>query len=44
MVYTRGSDDDWNRYANVTGDHGWSWNALQKYFKKVRARRSGLLS
>ncbi|ETW75407.1 aryl-alcohol oxidase 11 [Heterobasidion irregulare TC 32-1] len=34
MVYTRGSDDDWNRYANVTGDHGWSWNALQKYFKK----------
>ena len=34
LMYTRGSKDDWNRYASVSGDSGWSWNAMQKYFKK----------
>ncbi|KAI0320623.1 alcohol oxidase [Amylostereum chailletii] len=29
MVYNRGSKDDWDRCANVTGDKGWSWDALQ---------------
>ncbi|KAJ6590378.1 aryl-alcohol-oxidase from pleurotus Eryingii [Mycena sp. CBHHK59/15] len=26
MVYTRGAADDFNRYANLTGDEGWSWD------------------
>ncbi|KAJ6535918.1 hypothetical protein DFH09DRAFT_97703 [Mycena vulgaris] len=34
MVYTRGSADDFNRYAALTGDPGWSWNALLPYFFK----------
>lgn len=35
MVYTRGSVDDWNRYASVTGDSGWSWNSIFPYFLKT---------
>ncbi|KAJ7618659.1 aryl-alcohol oxidase [Roridomyces roridus] len=34
MWYTRGSADDFDRYAAVTGDPGWSWEAIQKYFRK----------
>ncbi|KAJ6535948.1 pyranose dehydrogenase [Mycena vulgaris] len=34
MVYTRGSADDFNRYAALTGDPGWSWDALLPYFFK----------
>ncbi|KAL0072247.1 hypothetical protein AAF712_000007 [Marasmius tenuissimus] len=34
MVYTRGTRDDWNRYANVTGDDGWSWESIQPYIRK----------
>ncbi|TFK35254.1 pyranose dehydrogenase [Crucibulum laeve] len=37
MVYTRGSSSDFNRFAAVTGDQGWSWNSLQSYiFKNER--------
>ncbi|TFK31624.1 pyranose dehydrogenase [Crucibulum laeve] len=37
MVYTRGSSSDFNRFAAVTGDQGWSWNSLQPYiFKNER--------
>ena len=35
MIYSRGSADDFDRYANITGDGGWSWKALQPYIKKV---------
>lgn len=35
MFYTRGSSSDFDRFASVTGDPGWSWNGLQPYFKKV---------
>ncbi|KAJ6527898.1 aryl-alcohol oxidase precursor [Mycena vulgaris] len=28
MVYTRGAVDDFDRWANWTGDQGWSWNQL----------------
>ncbi|OJT05516.1 Pyranose dehydrogenase 3, partial [Trametes pubescens] len=35
MIYTRGSKDDFDNYAALTGDEGWSWNALQPYFKKL---------
>ncbi|KAJ6617557.1 aryl-alcohol oxidase precursor [Mycena sp. CBHHK59/15] len=34
MWYTRGSQDDFDRYANVTGDPGWAWSAIQPYFHK----------
>ncbi|KAG6917871.1 hypothetical protein DXG01_000641 [Tephrocybe rancida] len=34
MAYTRGSSDDYDRYAQMTGDPGWSWEQLQPYFRK----------
>jgi len=34
MVYTRGSADDYDRYARVTGDEGWSWDNLIPYIFK----------
>ena len=34
MVATRGASDDWDRYAEITGDSGWSWDAILPYFKK----------
>ncbi|KAJ7091778.1 hypothetical protein C8R44DRAFT_835759 [Mycena epipterygia] len=34
MVYARGSAGDYNRYAAVTGDPGWSWDCLPPYFFK----------
>ncbi|KAJ6551626.1 pyranose dehydrogenase [Mycena capillaripes] len=37
MFYTRGTADDFNRYAKVTGDPGWSWDRLLPYFFKVDA-------
>ncbi|EJD00214.1 alcohol oxidase [Fomitiporia mediterranea MF3/22] len=35
MAYTRGTIDDYDRWANVTGDEGWSWNSLQPYVRKL---------
>lgn len=35
MYYTRGPADDFDKYANLTGDQGWSWNSLQTYIQKV---------
>lgn len=35
MAYLRGSSSDWNRYAEITRDDGWSWDNLQPYFLKV---------
>ncbi|KAJ7199934.1 aryl-alcohol oxidase-like protein [Mycena pura] len=34
MAYTRGALDDFNRYAELSGDPGWSWNQLFPYFLK----------
>ncbi|KAJ7148648.1 alcohol oxidase [Mycena crocata] len=34
MFYTRGSADDWDRYAELTGDAGWSWDRVLPYFFK----------
>ncbi|KAF8066690.1 pyranose dehydrogenase, partial [Lyophyllum atratum] len=34
MFYTRGSSSDFNRFATVTGDSGWSWNQIQPYIRK----------
>jgi len=35
MVYTRGSAADYDRWASVTGDEGWSWLSVQQYIRKV---------
>ncbi len=35
MLYTRGSYQDYDRYARVTGDDGWSWDELEPYILKV---------
>ncbi|KAJ6563154.1 pyranose dehydrogenase [Mycena vulgaris] len=34
MAYTRGAAEDFDRYANLTGDEGWSWNQIFPYFLK----------
>ncbi|KAF4611251.1 hypothetical protein D9613_007240 [Agrocybe pediades] len=34
MAYTRGTSEDYDRYARISGDPGWSWDSLQKYFRK----------
>ncbi|KAF8168607.1 aryl-alcohol oxidase precursor [Mycena galopus ATCC 62051] len=33
MAYTRGSSEEWDRYARLSGDSGWSWDHVQKYIK-----------
>ncbi|KAJ7692580.1 aryl-alcohol-oxidase from pleurotus Eryingii [Mycena rosella] len=32
--YARGSKEDYDRFAKVTGDEGWSWNSLIPYMHK----------
>ncbi|KAJ7790180.1 alcohol oxidase [Mycena olivaceomarginata] len=34
MVYTRGSKEDYDRWAKVTGDDGWSWDKLIPYMRR----------
>ncbi|KAJ7243039.1 GMC oxidoreductase-domain-containing protein [Mycena rebaudengoi] len=34
MFYTRGTAEDFDRYADLTGDLGWSWNRVFPYFLK----------
>ncbi|KAF8078191.1 GMC oxidoreductase-domain-containing protein [Lyophyllum atratum] len=34
MFYTRGSSEDYDRYAEITGDPGWSWKEIQKYIRR----------
>ncbi|KAJ2919351.1 hypothetical protein MD484_g991, partial [Candolleomyces efflorescens] len=34
QFYTRGSSSDFDRWAKVTGDPGWSWKNLLPYFLK----------
>ncbi|KAJ6521946.1 alcohol oxidase [Mycena vulgaris] len=33
MAYTRGSKDDYDRFARVSGDEGWSWDNLIPYMR-----------
>ncbi|KAG7439444.1 aryl-alcohol oxidase precursor [Guyanagaster necrorhizus] len=35
MVYTRGSSQDYDRYAAISGDEGWSWDSLQPYIRRA---------
>ncbi|KAF8886161.1 aryl-alcohol-oxidase from pleurotus Eryingii [Infundibulicybe gibba] len=34
LVFNRASDDDWDRYAKLTADNGWSWKNLIPYYLK----------
>ncbi|KAF9460398.1 aryl-alcohol oxidase-like protein [Collybia nuda] len=34
LIYTRGTIEDFDRYAKVSGDKGWSWKNMQQYFRK----------
>ncbi|KAJ3573402.1 hypothetical protein NP233_g2444 [Leucocoprinus birnbaumii] len=34
MVFTRGAASDYDRWARVTGDPGWTWDRLQPYIKR----------
>ncbi|EAU87898.1 hypothetical protein CC1G_01545 [Coprinopsis cinerea okayama7 len=34
MIYTRGAADDYDLWARVTGDRGWSWKSLFPYALK----------
>ncbi|KAL0568636.1 hypothetical protein V5O48_013344 [Marasmius crinis-equi] len=34
MGYTRGTADDFDRYAAITGDEGWSWTNIMPYIIK----------
>ncbi|KAF9002564.1 aryl-alcohol oxidase-like protein [Cyathus striatus] len=34
MFYTRGSSDDYDRWAAVTGDDGWSWSKILPFILK----------
>jgi choline dehydrogenase-like flavoprotein len=33
-MYTRGAAEDYDEFAKITGDQGWSWKRLQPYFRK----------
>ena len=35
MVFCRGTQDDYDRWANVTGDDNWSWKKLLPFIFKV---------
>ncbi|KAJ7673749.1 aryl-alcohol oxidase-like protein [Mycena polygramma] len=34
MIYSRGSSEEYDRLANISGDAGWSWENLQPYVLK----------
>ncbi|KAF8868344.1 aryl-alcohol-oxidase from pleurotus Eryingii [Infundibulicybe gibba] len=34
LTYNRGSDDEYDRWANLTGDHSWSWEKIAPYYFK----------
>ena len=38
MFYTRGSSDEFDRLARISGDKGWSWKAMLPYILKASAR------
>lgn len=35
MTYTRGSDEEYNRWAALTGDASWEWKNVERYYLKV---------
>lgn len=39
MIWIRGSSDDYDKWAEVTGDQAWSWKEILPYLEKVREIR-----
>ncbi|KAI0061281.1 alcohol oxidase [Artomyces pyxidatus] len=37
MVWNTGAADEWDRYANVTGDPSWSWDSILPIIKSIEA-------
>lgn len=37
MIYTRGSRDDWDRWAEIADDEGLRWSNMLPLMKKVRS-------
>lgn len=35
MVWSRGPSDDYDRWAHVTGDPGWSWESMQPIIESI---------
>ena len=35
MVWTRGSSEIWDHYAEVIGDDGWNWESMKPFWNKV---------
>lgn len=40
MAYSRGTRDDYDRWANITEDQGWSWDSLYPYMIKASSCES----
>lgn len=35
LVYFRGPSEDFDRFAAVSGDPGWSWSSMQQFITEV---------
>ncbi|KAK7441521.1 hypothetical protein VKT23_016511 [Stygiomarasmius scandens] len=35
MVWTRGSSEIWDHYAEVIGDDGWNWESMKPFWNKI---------
>ncbi|KAJ3575777.1 hypothetical protein NP233_g879 [Leucocoprinus birnbaumii] len=35
LIWIRGSSNDYDKWAEITGDEGWSWKQMVPYFKKT---------
>ena len=41
MIYMRGQSQDYDHWADLTGDQSWSWNAVLKHFKSIEDYHGG---
>lgn len=41
MIYMRGQAEDYNAWAEISGDHSWQWNAVLPFFKKMEDYHGG---
>lgn len=41
MIYMRGQAQDYDAWANATGDYSWKWDAVLPYFKRMEDHHLG---
>ena len=41
MIYMRGQAQDYDAWANATGDYSWKWDSVLPYFKKMEDHHLG---